>query len=282
MVSYPGGKNGAGVFQKIINQIPTHEVYIEPFVGSGAVFRNIRKAASSIVIDSDPSAIKQFQKDTSITAISGDAVPFLERYKWTGREFIYADPPYLMKTRKSQRPIYHQEWDTADHVKFLKLVCGLPCSIAISGYWSSLYESSLVGWRHITFTAQTRRGPATEVLWMNYPEPTALHDCQYLGDDFRERERIKRKSDRWASKFANMPDLERQAVLSAMMRSARSRNAGNDDARLEHRQNGRGDPASIAKTGDPRSQLLTPLETAIAAATPCTTSTTDEGARYAL
>ena len=34
---------------------------------------------------------------------------------------------------------------------------------------------------------------ATEWVWMNYPEPIALHDYRYLGEDFREREPIKRK-----------------------------------------------------------------------------------------
>jgi hypothetical protein len=35
-VSYPGGKNGLGVYQAIINRMPPHQVYIEPFLGLGA------------------------------------------------------------------------------------------------------------------------------------------------------------------------------------------------------------------------------------------------------
>ena len=38
-MSYPGGKNGAGVYQAIINQMPPHQTYIEGFLGSGAVLR---------------------------------------------------------------------------------------------------------------------------------------------------------------------------------------------------------------------------------------------------
>ena len=30
---YPGGKGGAGVYQTIINGMPRHEVYVEPFFG---------------------------------------------------------------------------------------------------------------------------------------------------------------------------------------------------------------------------------------------------------
>lgn len=36
MPTYPGGKSGAGVYQTIINQMPPHQLYVEPFAG-GAV-----------------------------------------------------------------------------------------------------------------------------------------------------------------------------------------------------------------------------------------------------
>ena len=51
---YPGGKAGAGVYQRIINQIPPHEVYVEPFLGDGAVLRRKRPAARSVGIEIDP------------------------------------------------------------------------------------------------------------------------------------------------------------------------------------------------------------------------------------
>ena len=38
-MSYPGGKAAPGTFQKIINLMPPHEVYIEPFLGGGAILR---------------------------------------------------------------------------------------------------------------------------------------------------------------------------------------------------------------------------------------------------
>lgn len=33
--TYPGGKNVNGAYQKIINEIPPHMIYYEPFVGGG-------------------------------------------------------------------------------------------------------------------------------------------------------------------------------------------------------------------------------------------------------
>jgi site-specific DNA-adenine methylase len=36
---YIGGKSQAGVYQRIINLIPPHRVYVEPFLGGGAILR---------------------------------------------------------------------------------------------------------------------------------------------------------------------------------------------------------------------------------------------------
>ena len=46
---YQGGKGG--VFQKLINRMPPHEVYIETHLGGGAVMRNKRPAGSNIGIE---------------------------------------------------------------------------------------------------------------------------------------------------------------------------------------------------------------------------------------
>lgn len=127
------------------------------------------------------------------------------------------DPPYLMSTRRQHRPIYRYELTDQDHVDLLRCLNTLPCYVAISGYWSELYSSMLAGWDYISFEAQTRGGTmATEYLWFNYDKPTRLHDYRYLGDDFRERERIKRKVKRWANNFKSLPILERQAILAVL------------------------------------------------------------------
>ena len=56
---YPGGKGGAGVYQTIINQMPPHTVYIEPFLGGGAVMAAKRPAGLNIGVDLDAEAIAQ-------------------------------------------------------------------------------------------------------------------------------------------------------------------------------------------------------------------------------
>src|SRR5216684_1286815 len=56
-MAYPGGKNGAGVYQRIISLMPPHRVYIEPFLGGGAVWRLKLPAAVNIGLDLDPRVI---------------------------------------------------------------------------------------------------------------------------------------------------------------------------------------------------------------------------------
>ena len=50
-LTYFGGKNGSGVYHSLINLMPPHRVYIECFLGSGAVMRRKRPAAINIGID---------------------------------------------------------------------------------------------------------------------------------------------------------------------------------------------------------------------------------------
>jgi hypothetical protein len=62
--SYPGGKSGAGIYQRLINLIPPHRVLVVPFAGHCGVVRNIRPAEQTIVIDQDP-AVCQWWDDWS-------------------------------------------------------------------------------------------------------------------------------------------------------------------------------------------------------------------------
>jgi len=221
-MAYPGGKNGAGVYQKIINQMPPHDVYIEPFLGGGAVMDAKRPAAVNIGIDADADLIEQRRGDT-IIAINADAISFLpelvaEHAAKGSRVLVYADPPYLGSTRSSTRKIYkHEMMSDEYHLELLGVLKSLPCMVMISGYASDLYDKELKGWRSLSFQAMTRGGfAATEWLWMNFEVPFELHDYRYLGEDFRERERINRKKKRWVNRLAQMPPSERYALLDAM------------------------------------------------------------------
>lgn len=272
-MNYPGGKNGAGVYQAIINQIPPHRVYIEAFAGSAAIYRHKLPARTSYLIDLDPDVnlvlaatpplrdprghsvddgrnngrcfgraragigvgaagrgTRQNRRcgpaplgktaDGDVICVHADARSWLERFPWSGEEFVYLDPPYLFETRRGghHRPIYRCELGyRSEHARLLAVVKRIPAPVMISGYRSALYESELKAWRTLAFRTSTRGGPAVEVLWMNYAEPVALHDYSYLGENFRQRQDFKRMRERWARKLAAMPILKRQALTAAVL-----------------------------------------------------------------
>lgn len=232
-MSYPGGKGGAGVYQAIINQMPPHDTYIEPFLGAGSVMRMKRPAARTIGIDLDPAIAGTGDAAAPLLAAWGaeaaaiveeieiaraDGIAWLrERQRWTGRELVYCDPPYLMAVRRHARALYAHEMAEADHRALLDVVKRLPCAVMLSGYPSALYLAELAAWRIVMFAAPTRGRPALEYLWCNFPPPAALHDYRYLGATWRERERIGRKVKRWRAKAAQLDPLERQAVLSGLL-----------------------------------------------------------------
>lgn len=228
-MSYPGGKAGAGVYQTLINLMPPHRVYIEAFLGGGAILRYKRPAQNSIAIDADAQVLTAFSGESgsglpNVKLIHGDAARILAswpRHFWREDVLLYCDPPYLMSTRSSQRPIYRHELLTEEeHTALLRILlemASLGVMVMISGYASSLYSTMLANWRCVTFPAMTRGGRvATEHVWMSYPEPAELHDYRYLGSNYRERERIKRKQARWKNRLETMPALERYALLSTI------------------------------------------------------------------
>lgn len=215
--NYPGGKGA--IYQRLINLMPPHEVYVETHLGGGAVVRHKRPASSNIGIEKDPRIIELWKSNQPVNfkLVNDDAYKFLKSYKFTGSELVYCDPPYLQSTRKaSSRKLYKYDYSHHEHSMLLKLLRSLPCKVMISGYESVLYKEKLQDWHTHTFQSACHNGMGIEWLWMNYPTPVELHDYRYLGDTFRERERIKRKSNRWVAKLKNMPVLERQALLSAI------------------------------------------------------------------
>jgi DNA adenine methylase len=266
-VTYPGGKGGAGVKEKIICLMPPHDIYIEPFLGSGAVLRAKRPARSlNVGIDESRESLELVRAAARVTTgeagsliattdewihpacslaqsgdsaggldapddahrrtssqlalLQGDCVRWLDanRDLLTPCTLLYCDPPYVRSSRRSIRDLYGAyEMTDAAHIDLLNLLLSLPCMVMISGYYSVLYADMLQHWTVETFHTTVRSGArSTEYVWMNYAHPTMLHDYRYLGKDFRERERIKRKVTRWKGKLDKMPILERQALLWAM------------------------------------------------------------------
>ena len=133
----------------------------------------------------------------------------------TGDTLIYSDPPYLLSTRKSG-PRYKHEMTDKQHEAWLAILKGLDCPVILSGYKSEMYMDTLKGWFYKEFQAKTRRGMATESVWCNYRPQGRMHDYRYVGENFRERERIKRKSGRWLKNFKGLSPAERYSIYESI------------------------------------------------------------------
>jgi site-specific DNA-adenine methylase len=213
---YPGGKFRC--YQKLINLIPPHRVYIETHLGGGAVMRHKTPAEVNIGIDLNPTVLSAFEGfGCGYQFHTVSAEDFLTEYEFKGDEFVYADPPYWPASRRSSRPLYRHTYSEDEHVQLLHLLKVLPCAVMISGYENPEYSRALRGWTKQTFTGTSHTGRREEVVWMNY-QPALLHETTFLGETFRDRQTIKRKRLRWAARFSREPLEVRQAVLSDLSR----------------------------------------------------------------
>lgn len=218
-MTYDGGKNAT--FRHIVNQMPPHDVYLELFLGSGAVLRNKRPARQDIGVELDPAQCEAVRRALpSALIMQADAMEFVREFKFPAGAvgLIYADPPYLLSTRSSQRRLYAYEFcENVEHIELLTALRQVPALVMVSGYRSELYDHHLQGWRRVEWQAVKRNGEmATECLWCNFPAPLELHDWRYLGSNKDERQRMKRKKESFARKLRAMSPLERGAVLSAI------------------------------------------------------------------
>ncbi len=221
---YQGGKNGAGVYHTILREVPPHRVFVEAFGGSAALTRRKAPAARSLIVEIDELQVQLLREAFSVRddveVLQASAFDVLQAWRWQGDEFVYLDPPYLHSTRRSLS-LYRHELEAHHHASLLTMLEQLPVPFALSGYRSAMYDDAAArcGWRRVDYRAMTRRGPAIESLWMNYPAPARIADSSYAGSSFRERQRIKRKAARWVERFSALPDLERQAILEQLARA---------------------------------------------------------------
>ena len=169
----------------------------------------------NIGIDLDLKPLTAFECDYSVEKIHGCAHQFLSSYTYGGRELVYCDPPYLLRTRSSTRR-YRFEYQEQDHIELLKILKRLPCSVILSGYPSTLYDEQLTDWNTIELQVMNQGGVRTEKIWYNFT-PDRVHWCSYAGKNFTDRQRIKRKAESWGKRYQALPRPERLALLSSIM-----------------------------------------------------------------
>lgn len=179
--------------------------------------RNKKPSEKQIGIEIDFEVIKKWnslhQKPCEI--IHGDAIQILNIINIDRETLVYADPPYHPETRRRSK-VYKHDYSIDDHIMLLDVLFSLDCNVIISGYFSDLYSEMLHGWNIYRYNAKTHSGIREECLWYNFDKPSILHDYRFIGDNFRERERIKRKRDRIIKNLNMIPEIERNAILAQL------------------------------------------------------------------
>lgn len=211
-MTYTGGKGNC--FRRIIGAMPRHTTYIETHLGGGAVMRNKRPVARQIGIDVDATVLSQWMSEPShCELVHADAGQFLREFAFKGGELVYCDPPYPMDVRTKAR-CYRHEYDASDHESLLETLLALPCNVMISGGPSRMYLDRLADWHRIDFRAGARRGGRDEILWTNFAPATRLHDPIHRGENFREREKLKRRLATLTRRIETMAETERMVFGS--------------------------------------------------------------------
>jgi len=216
LVDYLGAKRSLGTLYQIIGQMPQHDIYVEMYLGTGAVLHAKPPVEESYGIEIDASTLASFDHSSAgAKIIAGDCLDFIRGFRKTNRRvFVYADPPYVWSTRTSKAR-YRHEYADDDHRSMVKALDASGFDYMISGYHSALYDEILPNARRHEFQAMTRGGVRTEVLFMNYAPPKPFWHTQ-AGKNAEDRRRIKRLCERHVAAMLKRPPLERMALLHAL------------------------------------------------------------------
>lgn len=103
-----------------------------------------------------------------------DAFSLIERYD-SPETLFYIDPPYVYRTRGTERKRYEHEMDDTDQRRLADLLRGLKGMVILSGYPSALYDELYADWRCVTHqTTDVAGGQQTECLWISPKADDAL------------------------------------------------------------------------------------------------------------
>lgn len=192
-----------------------------------------KPAAKNIGIDIDPKIIDIWSnahyptKDITSQNLAILKADFLETTLWECMEastYLFLDPTYPKDYIKGK--LNYDFWlSDNQHKQLLSRIRGFKCMIGITTYENPIYEKYLHDWRKIQFKSQTRRGTATETMYMNYPEPNPLqlHDPTWQSDPtytgthkWRGREGQERRHFNFVRKLQEMNDTEQSLLFHAL------------------------------------------------------------------
>lgn len=107
----------------------------------------------------------------SVSLECRDAVEVIRDYGQHPSVCIYADPPYLGSTRKTNR-YRHEMTSDQQHRELADALNACKATVVLSGYAAPLYEELFDGWHRTTMKGATTLSGDTgraEVLWSNRP-----------------------------------------------------------------------------------------------------------------
>lgn len=198
--------------------MPKHKVFWELFAGSAQITKKKDPAQINVCVELDRAVINNYLAGSSVAVINDCAIKLLDDLKYLGKEhLIYADPPYIVHSRKSQKKIYNCDLTLKQHIEFLDKIKNFKCNVIISHYDDPLYNEILNGWNKITTNVCYSGVVATEAIYFNYNSLQGqLHSTAFAGSNKDFRQRKKRKVSRWLQKFKELPNYEQQAIIEAL------------------------------------------------------------------
>lgn len=225
--TYFGGKGQGGTVRRLINVIPPHDYYVEPFFGRGRLYE--AKAPARIMsfgYELDGRLVDGWKHRCRMDLIveRRDGLEALRELLagWDvegvdpSRVVVYFDPPYLLHTRRAQRATYYREWCDEDHIAFLAMLPALKVRAIVSHLPCVEYGTALAGWHSFTFNNKTHKGLQLEQVWCNFVPGPELHEYTYVGNTFREREHFKRQFGIVRKRFDALPPPARIALLAML------------------------------------------------------------------
>lgn len=228
-VHFYGGKNRYGLAHWILQQLPAHSTYVEPFLGSGSILRRKLPALRTIGLELDPTIIRWWHHDLrwpGASILQGCGIDWLEK-NWRDIDedwLVYCDPPYPKATRTRKR-VYYREWDDDDHVYFLELIQELPCQVIVSTFPNDLYDWCLEDWHRQERRSYGISKWGTEVLYCNFDPLSACRpglNSFVRGDSHAQRNHHALVARDWARKFKKSSADLRTAILSELLRAEQS------------------------------------------------------------
>ena len=225
--NYPGAKTNTGIIQFLVNEIPHHRRYFELCAGSAQLYKHKRPAAQSFLNDLNPevaAALKELYPQAEV--MNFNVHRFIDRPEnFTREDFIYLDPPYPLSARRSREVCYeHEMMSDDDHNQLLMAVLQLDANVMIStraqlsSNGNSLYDNMLNGWRKKEMLVRSHRDVTSrELIYMNYATPAILHQYDMLGDDYIDRQHIKRKVKRFTDKINRLPVHQKHLLMQILI-----------------------------------------------------------------